>query len=76
MIRVSKGMILLVQPNQDSLVGIIKRIREKQNKSSWAPEHYYHRKYYEWALKGFDLVKSGSINFQEEMWLLFKRKER
>jgi len=77
MCRITKKWILLLQPDQDSTFGLIKGWWERIGRSSWAREYYYSRHYYEYSLKirGFNLIKSGSINFNEEMYLLFEKKQ-
>jgi len=73
--RISRKWVLLLQPDQDSLFGLIKKLWENTGHSSWASEFYYSKKYYVDRMKahGFKLVKSGSINWKEEMYLLFER---
>jgi SAM-dependent methyltransferase len=73
--RISKSWILLFQPNPASLVGWGKRFVEKV-KASWAKEYFYRKEDYikVFSKFGFDLISSGGINFNELMWLLFKRR--
>jgi ubiquinone/menaquinone biosynthesis C-methylase UbiE len=73
--RVSKTWILLFQPNQVSVYGRLKRFLENFMKVSWEKEYPYRKIDYVKAFSefGFKLVDSGGINFNELMWLLFKR---
>jgi SAM-dependent methyltransferase len=73
--RLSRHYILLFQPNQSSLFGRIKWLWYKTGRASWEKEYSYCKKDYVHMLAefGFDLIASGSINLQEEMWLLFSR---
>jgi len=72
--RISKKWILLFQPNQTSFFGILKRFGEKFIRVSWEKEYLYKKEDYVKTFSNldFNLVKFGGINFNEEMWLLYK----
>lgn len=72
MCRLSKKWILIMQPNWDSLFS---KIKYRLGSQEWEKEYYYNKKDYEKMFKnfGFKLVKSGLLNWNEVMWLLFKR---
>ena len=73
--RLSRQWVLLLQPDQDSLFGLVKKLWENTGHSSWAKEFYYNKKYYVYTMENncFKLIKSGSVNWKEEMYLLFER---
>jgi ubiquinone/menaquinone biosynthesis C-methylase UbiE len=75
--RISKSWILLFQPNQTSLFGKLKRFTENFMKVSWEKEYLYKKEDYvkTFSKFGFKLVDSGGINFNEQMWLLYKKEE-
>ena len=71
--RVSKKWVLLVQPNPTSLFGRVRWLWQEIGRASWEKEfHYSKQDYLTMLVKfGLSLVDSGSINLQENMWLLF-----
>lgn len=73
--RVSKRYVLLFQPNQKSVFGLVKDFVSKHHDVSWEREYEYSKNDYVAPLEnnGFKLIASGSINFNEMMWLLFER---
>lgn len=73
--RISKKWICLFQPNQTSLFGKVKWLWQAAGRASWEKEYHYCKQDYVSMLAkfGFSLVASGSINLQEEMWLLFTK---
>ncbi len=74
--RISKSRVLIIQPDHESLLGKIKRIKQKIGLASWEDEYLYkHKDYIKIFSKfGFELEAKGGINFNETVWLLFKRK--
>lgn len=73
--RISRKYVLIFQPNHNSFFGLIKRIIERFGKASWEREYFYAKEdYINLFLKyNFKLINNGGINFNELMWLLFKR---
>lgn len=73
--RISKKYILLFQPNQTSVFGRVKEFASKHHHVSWEKEYEYSKEDYVKPLekKGFKLIGSGSINFNEMIWLLFEK---
>lgn len=73
--RLSKKYVLLLQPDQSSLFGLVKRMYERSGRSSWEIEYRYLKKDYIGLFdnSSFALLDTGSSNFREEMWLLFGR---
>lgn len=73
--RVSKKYILLFQPNQSSIFGMIKEFASKHHEVSWEKEYRYSKKDYIKILEknSFRLIGSGSINLNEMMWMLFEK---
>jgi len=74
--RISKSRVLIVQPNHQSLIGKLKRLKQKIGIASWEDEYLYkHEDYIKIFLKfGFELEDKGGINFNEIVWMLFQRK--
>lgn len=72
MAMLSNKWIFLIQPNQKSFFS---RVKYAVGTKEWENEHPYSREDYINAMKrvGFHLVKSGSLNFNEEIWMLFKK---
>jgi ubiquinone/menaquinone biosynthesis C-methylase UbiE len=73
--RLSQKYVLLLQPDQSSLFGLVKRVYERAGLSSWEKEYSYSKKDYIGLFdsSGFEFLDSGSSNLQEEIWLLFGR---
>lgn len=72
--RISKSWILLFQPNQTSFFGRLKKFAENFMKTSWEKEYFYKKEDYAKVFSefGFNLVNSGGINLNEQIWLLCK----
>lgn len=75
--RISKKYVLLFQPNQTSLFGRAKWLWQELGRASWEREYHYSKQDYTNMLAKFGarLVDSGSINFKEDMWLLFAKED-
>lgn len=75
MCRVSKKWVLIVQPNSSSLFGKTKNLLSKFFKLSWQKEYSYTKRDYIDMFKksDFTLENYGQINFNEIIWLLFRR---
>jgi ubiquinone/menaquinone biosynthesis C-methylase UbiE len=73
MARISRKYVLLFQPNQASVLALLKDIAPKLKKVSWEKEYPYSKSDYIASMKkhGFRLMDSGSVHFMEEVWLLF-----
>ena len=73
--RISRKWVLLFQPNQTSVFSRLRNLWWRLARTYWVKEYPYSKQDYVtiFAKFGFSLVASGSINFQEEMWLLFAK---
>jgi ubiquinone/menaquinone biosynthesis C-methylase UbiE len=73
--RISRKWVLLFQPDQATLFSRLRNLWWRLARTQWVKEYPYSKQDYVriFAQFGFNLVASGSINFQEEMWLLFAR---
>lgn len=67
--RISNGLILLFQPNQDNFFAPIKY---KLGSNFWEREFHYTKEDYLRMFKPLTLVDSGRFCFNQFMWLLFK----
>jgi SAM-dependent methyltransferase len=74
--RISSRYVLLLQPDHRSPFGVVKRIYEKLGGGAWEKEYFYSREDYRSMLKGcgYPIIKTGSCNMGEELWLLAERK--
>lgn len=74
--RISGRYVLLLQPDHNSPFGIIKRIYEKMGRGSWEKEYHYSKDDYVRLLEACNhrVIRSGSSNMGEELWLLSERK--
>jgi len=77
MCRLSKKWILLIQPNSKSIIGRTKNILSKIVSVSWQKEYEYTKQDYINMFNkfGFILENHGQINFNEVVWLLFRRQK-
>ena len=71
--RISRKYVLLLQPDQTSLMGRMKEWWQSVSGGSWEKEFPYSKSDYNGLMAkcGYQLIKSGSSNLQEEMWLLY-----
>jgi hypothetical protein len=71
--RISRKYVLLLQPDQGSIVGRMKELWQSISGASWEKEFHYSKADYNGLMAkcGWQMVKSGSSNLQEEMWLLY-----
>lgn len=75
MCRLSRKYVLLLQPDQSSLIGRLKDVWQSLTGGSWEKEFSYSQSDYNALLDqcGFKLAASGSSNLGEEMWLLYTK---